>query len=38
MEFGKFGKLALFQICHTTLFVENYCLADKKSLKEIVFL
>jgi len=29
-------KLALFQICQTTLSVENYCSADKKSLKEIL--
>jgi len=28
--------LALFQICQTTLSVENYCSADKKSLKEIL--
>ena len=29
-------KLALFQICQTTLSVENYCSADKKSLTEIL--
>ena len=29
-------KLALFQICQTTLSVENCCSADKKSLKEIL--
>jgi len=32
-------KLALFQICQTTLSVENYFSADKKSLTEmLVFL
>jgi len=28
--------MALFQIYQTTLSVENYCSADKKSLKEIL--